>query len=172
MARVGIVRREGATNAQSGAHAGLSGGIELRWYVRDEEHVTRFLAERCRNLTITSRFAFRPRRRIEVTGQERREITCRGVREKIALRLDAAGGKDRDRLARAVPPLERRAYIGIDCAFAPEPARALSVFTDPALQTLQARRFAIAIHQPIDIGFGIPGRKIRRRRQFRGVLGA
>jgi len=44
MACVGIVRRQGAANAQSGAHAGLSGGIELRWYVRDEEHVTRFLA--------------------------------------------------------------------------------------------------------------------------------
>src|SRR5689334_1228028 len=105
-----------AADAERGAHARISSGVELGGYVGDKEYVTWFLSQHCSNLTITLRVTFRPRRGIEVTGQERGEIAGRGVGEEIALRLNAARRENRDCFACGVPALERWTYVGVDLA--------------------------------------------------------
>jgi len=89
-----------------------------------------------------------------------REVARRGVGEEIALRLDAA----EEKIAIALPASCQRSSAGrtsdrlpLCRAARPRDSR-LPKF---GLQCLQPRRFAVAIHQPIDVGFRIPRRKIR-----------
>src|SRR3989442_15461498 len=98
-----IVRLIVPAYAQRRPHARGARRIELRRDVGDEEHVRRPASECSRDLAIAARFFFWPRRRIEVAGEKWREITRGGVREEIALRLDAAGRKNGDLFAGRSP---------------------------------------------------------------------
>src|SRR2546425_6059100 len=156
-----MLRPSSPANAERGAHPCRARRVELGGHVGDEEYGARGVTERGGDLPVTGRFALWAGRRVEVTGQKEREVACRGISEEIVLRLDAARGKDRDRYSCVAPALECRAHVGVDFPFSLQLAPAIPGFPNTALERLQSRRFAITIHQPIDIGFGIPRRKIR-----------
>src|SRR5258706_56935 len=101
-------------------------------------------------------------RRVEVSRQERGEVTGRRIGEKISLRLHAARREDRDLLSGVAPALECRPHVGVDLAFSFQLTRLVARFPNPPLQRLERRRFAVAVHQPVDVGFGIPGWKTGR----------
>src|SRR6266849_4136902 len=118
-----IVRRGGAAHAQRGPHGGRAGGIELCGDVRDEEDLFRRVMECRGDFPITAGVPLWSSRCVEVTGQERRQVTGGCVGEEIALRLDASGREDGDLFAAFAPTLERRSDVRIDVTLALQLAR-------------------------------------------------
>ena len=99
-------------------------------------------------------------RRVEEPGDERRQVAVDGGPEEPTLRELAARRVDRDAMPGVPPPSHRDGHVRIDVAA--ERAGPVALLPDQSLQTLEASRLAIAIHQPQHV-------RLERPLRFSGV---
>ena len=163
---------------RGGAQAGRLRGVELADGIGQEQDLVRRSVDRRGDDAVGRLLELRADARVEIAGEERREVAERRVAEHQALRLHRARRIDVELDAGVVPAAQCRRHIGIDVAdqfAAPE-----AVVPDQALQRLQRRRLLVGVDPVLQQADGArrvevspPGQRARLGEQRRdlGVVG-
>jgi hypothetical protein len=142
----------------AGLHPGVARGIELLADVRQEQHVGPRQGRVEQDLFVRRRFFLAADARVEIAGEQRREVAVRGVAEDQLLRLDRARRIHVEPQPALVPLPQLLRRIRVDVAL--ELAGLVARAPDQALQLLQRRDLAILVDPLLEDARGFIDRQL------------